>query len=169
MKNKKAEIFLIIISICLFYFALSFFITNQNFSSSSFPYYTYLAKSFLSGKLNVVPAGISFELSRFHNQYFLYWGPAPVLFVIPFYLLFGQATSDVLYTLVAGLLNVAVFYLLIKEFIKYFKLSVSLSDTLFVFLSFALASPNIFLSVVGSIWPTSRIISLFSICFILNF
>jgi len=112
------------------------------------------------GKLNVIPNGTNFELSRFHNQYFLYWGPAPVLFVIPFYLIFGLATSDVLYTLVAGLLNVIIFYLLIQEFIKYFRLTVRLSDTLFVFLSFAFASPNIFLSVVGKIWPTSQIVSI---------
>jgi hypothetical protein len=87
----------------------------------------------------------------------MYWGPAPILFVLPFYLFSHLQASDMLYTAIAGTANVALFYGVMQEFKKYFHISLSLMADTFLLLSFALASPNFFLSVGGQIWYTCQI------------
>ena len=102
-------------------------------------------------------------MSLFNGKQYLNWGPAPILFILPFYLFFGDKTSDVFYTLVAGVGNVILFYLLVSEFKKYFKLSISYFSEVFIIISFAFASPNFYLSLGGRIWHTEQIVATFYI------
>jgi hypothetical protein len=161
MKNirlKYISIFTILF-IGVFYVVLSWVVNHGNFSITEFPYYTFLAKSLLLGKLSVQPVQTNFELSFFNNQYFLYWGPGPVLFVLPYYLIFGNFASDIIYTLSAGILVIVVFFFLLSEFVSYFKLKVTVFDRLFILLNLAFCSPNLFLAVGGKIWASSQIIA----------
>jgi len=87
----------------------------------------------------------------------MYWGPAPSLFVLPFYLFFHVQASDVLYTAIGATMNVILFYFVMQEFRKYFNISLSLMAEVFLLLSFSLASPNFFLSIDGGIWFTNQI------------
>jgi len=157
--SNKFKIIVVLLFAIFIYFLLCLFINKHIFGISNFPYYTDLVKSLLNGKLNVISPN-HFEQSFFNGKWYLYWGPAPVLFILPFFLIFGSATSDILYTLAAGVLNIILFYFLTEEFVKHFKLRVALFDKFLVILSFAFASPNLSLSVVGQIWPTSQVISI---------
>jgi hypothetical protein len=96
----------------------------------------------------------------------MYWGPAPVLLILPFYVLFRLQASDVLYTAIAGIVNVVLFYFVMQEFKKFFHLSLSLVAEAFLLLSFGLASPNFFLSVAGTVWFTAQI---FAVTYLLLF
>lgn len=52
-------------------------------------YYWMLGDAFLSGHTYVLPGGL-FDMSFFHGQYYLYWGPVPVVMVyVPIKLLTG--------------------------------------------------------------------------------
>jgi hypothetical protein len=97
------------------------------------------------------------DLSFFQKKWYMYWGPAPVLFILPFYLALHLKASDVLYTAIAGTANSALFYGVMQEFKKYFHISHSLIADTFLILSFALASPNFFLSIDGKIWYTCQV------------
>src|SRR6185437_16159547 len=75
----------LIIFFCFMIYVVLFFIIGKNlFSSSNYPYYNYLIKAFTDGKLSL-DSPMTYDLSLFKGQYYMYWGPAPALFILPFY------------------------------------------------------------------------------------
>src|SRR3990167_5000223 len=111
-----------ILVIVIIYLIFSQLITGNIFKLSYYPYYTFLLDSFSQGKL----------------------------FIYPFYL--SGIKSDVFYTLIAGILNVFLFSLLLKEFLLNFKIKLSKFKEFFLVLCFAFISQNFFLSLNGRIW-----------------
>lgn len=158
-------------TVCAIYVYFAARISGSLFASTDHNYYTYLLDSFLHGRVNVNPPS-HYDLSLFQNKWYLYWGPAPVLFVLPFYLISHLQASDILYTLVGGASNVILFYFVMQAFKRYFNISLSLMAEAFLLFSFGLASPNFVLSLNGDIWFTSQIFAttyllLFYLCFFL--
>jgi hypothetical protein len=125
---------------------------------TSTAYYNDLITSLLHGRTDLVTS-VTYDLSHYHGKWYLYWGPTPALFVLPFYALGGPQVSDVLYDLVAGLLGVAVFSGCVVEFLRYARLKVSTFTVLFVVLNFAFASPSFFLATGGTIWFVNQVIA----------
>ncbi len=147
------------LAIGVVYFYFSARITGNIFKPSDTNYYTYLLEAFVHGRVNVTPPS-TYDLSFFQDKWYLYWGPAPVLLIWPFYLIWHIHTSDVLYTALAGLANVGIIFLCIREMKRYFNLSLSLAAEILLLLSFAFASPNFFLSLSGQIWFSSQIFAM---------
>jgi hypothetical protein len=139
------------------YFYCAGLITHNVFAPTPVAYYNYLLDAFFHGRTNVTNTLIQSDLSQFENKWYLYWGPAPVLLVLPFYLVAHLQASDVLYTAIGGMVNVALFCGVMQEFKKYFQISLSLMAEAFLVLSFGLASPNFFLATAGTIWHTNQI------------
>ena len=162
-KKRYRVVFLCCLIVGLIYFYCAICITQSDdlfvshsksvFAPTNFDYYTYLLDAFFHGRTNVTPLN-QYDLSLFENKWYLYWGPAPILFILPFYLLSHLQASDVLYTTIGGAANVMLFSSVMQAFKKYFGLSLSLMGESFLVLSFGLASPNFFLSVDGQICPT---------------
>lgn len=148
-------IFVCIVGIYLIYL----FLCNVSLGVTGTSYYNLLVDAFLHGRTNIIPGSTTFDLSEVQGKWFMYWGPSPVFFVLPFYLLFGITVSDVLYVFMAGLLNIVVFYVLIKEFSKYFQLKLTYFLQVFMVVSFAIASPNFLLSLSGGIWYGNQVMS----------
>ncbi len=142
----------------LFYVACSLLIFKSVFSKTAFPYYNYLLDAFFHGRLNLL-SPILLDLSVFQEKLFMWWGPAPSLFILPFYLVSGTNASDVLYTLLAGTLNITLLFFTIKEFVIYFKLRISYFSIIFIIVSFALISPNFSLSLLAGVWSTYQTIA----------
>jgi hypothetical protein len=160
--NINLRITIVLLIILIVYLLFSIIIKGDIFVQTAYAYYTYLLTSLSNGQLNIVsPTNI--DLSFFNGKQYLNWGPAPIVFIFPFYLLFGDKASDVFYTLVAGISNVVLFYLVIREFKKYFKLKLSYFTEAFIILSFAFTSPNFYLSLGGRIWHTEQIVATFYI------
>ena len=159
---------LILLSITIIYVLFSIKIKGDIFVSTAYSYYTFLVTSLFHGQLSITSPTI-IDLSIFNGKLYLNWGPGPIVFILPFYLFFGDKTSDVFYTLVAGISNIILFYLLINEFKKYFQLKISYFSEVFILLSFAFASPNLYLSLGGRIWHTEQIVATFYILLFLLF
>jgi hypothetical protein len=155
-RYRDAVPWLVLLTVGVVYFYFSLRITGNMFTPTHTNYYMYLLDAFVHGRVNVTPPS-TYDLSLYHGRWYLYWGPAPLLLLWPFYLLWGLNASDVLYTLLAGLANVVLIYLCIREMKRYFSLTLSLMAEAFLILSFAFASPNFFLSLTGKIWFTSQI------------
>ena len=162
-KNKsfshfKKPIFglLVCLIICSIYFCFANYITANIFATTIRNYYSYQLDAFFHGRVYVT-TGARYDLSVFQGKKYLYWGPAPVLFILPFYLISHLQASDVFYTLVGGAANVVFFYLLVQAFKEYFGIPLSLFAEAFLVFSFGLASPNLVLSLSGKIWFTSQI------------
>ena len=75
------------------------------FATTTRNYYIYLLDAFFHGRVDVTPPA-TYDLSLFEGRWYLYWGPAPVLFVLPFYLLSHLQASDVVFTMMGGIINV---------------------------------------------------------------
>jgi hypothetical protein len=164
-RYRDAVPWLVCLTIGVVYFYFSRRFTGDIFKSTGINHYIYLLDAFVHGRVNVTPP-IKYDLSLYHGKWYLYWGPAPVLFLWPFYLIGGVHASDVLFTLLGGLANVVLIYLCIREMKRYFSMSLSLMAEAFLLLSFAFASPNFFLSLFGRIWFTQQI---FATTFLLLF
>src|SRR6266849_4909568 len=155
-KIRHFTILFLCFIVCVIYFRFSAFISKNIFKPTIRDYYNYLLDAFFHGRVNVTSPS-QYDLSFFQNKWYMYWGPAPVLFVLPFYLFSHLQASDVLYTAIGGTMNVVLFYFVMQEFRKYFNISLTLIAEVFLLLSFSLASPNFFLSVDGRIWFTNQI------------
>jgi len=162
---RDAVVWLVCLAIGVVYCYFSIHITGNIFAPTHLNDYTYLLDAFVHGRVNVTPPS-TYDLSLYHGKWYLYWGPAPILLLWPFYLIWGVNASDVLYTLLGGLTNVVLIFLCIRQMKRYFNLSLSLIAEVFLLLSFAFASPNFFLSLTGEIWFTSQI---FATTFLLLF
>src|SRR6266567_1857712 len=118
-KNTNLVAFLLCITVGAIYFSFSVHITNNIFAPTYANYYTYLLDAFFHGRTNVTSPS-QYDLSLFQNKWYLYWGPAPALFILPFYLFSHLQASDIIYTAIAGTVNVALFYFVMQEFKKHF-------------------------------------------------
>lgn len=155
-RYRDAVPWLVLLAVGVVYYYFSQSITGDILIPTHTNYYMYLLDAFVHGRVNVTPPS-TYDLSLYHGRWYLYWGPAPLLLMWPFYLIGGLNASDVLYTMLAGLANVVLIYVCIREMKRYFNLSLSLMAEVFLILSFAFASPNFFLSLTGKIWFTSQI------------
>ena len=98
------------------YFCCAEFIMKNVFAPTNNDYYTYLLDAFFHGRTNITPPPSQSDLSLFENKLYLYWGPAPVLLILPFYLISHLQASDILYTAIGGTINVALFYGVMQAF-----------------------------------------------------
>src|SRR3990167_6772695 len=148
-----------IIFIIAYYISVSLIINGNLFKLSQTPYYTYLLEAFSKNRLDLDPMYGGFDLSNFDDKWYMYWGLSPSLFILPFYLIWGIKSSDILYTLIAGIVNVVLFFKIIEFVDKYFHLNKSTFIKFFVLINFALISPNFYLSLSGRIWHTNQIVA----------
>lgn len=158
MKNKNSvqviKFFLVIFIIYIFYS----FLVGKHLSFPVLPYYNYLIDSLFHGKVDLVINNTK-DISIYNSKNYMYWGPAPILLILPFYLFGGVHSNDVLYTLIFGLLNVIIFYLALKQFNIFFKNKISQINIFLITASFALSSPNFYLSLGGRVWHTYQIVA----------
>lgn len=161
--NIFVRVFVLTVLIYFIFAAIENIKVNQTslFSARNFAYYNYIIDAFLHGRTNLIGTHSLHDLSVFNHKYYMYWGPAPILFILPFYILFGLHASDIFYTVLAGICNVVLFYFVIKEFIYYFKLKITENSQLVLLVNFAFVSPHLFLSTYAGIWHTNQIIALF--------
>ena len=150
---------------CIVYCTFSMLSTGNIFMPTHTNYYIYQLDAFAHGRVNVMPP-YTYDLSLYHNKWYLYWGPAPVLLLWPFYVLWGLYASDVFFTMLGGLANVILITLCVHRMKQYFHISLSPMANIFLLASFAFASPNFALSLAGGIWATSQI---FATTFLLLF
>src|SRR5947209_6946384 len=140
----RKKIYLVACLFCLtvgaIYFSCAGLITHNVFVPTDAAYYNYLLDAFFHGRTNVTNTPNLLDLSLFENKWYLYWGPAPVLLVLPFYLISHLQVSDVLYDIICGTVNVVLFYAVMQEFKESFQISLSFTAEVFLVISFRLAS-----------------------------
>jgi len=158
---KKLSTFevLTLFVLSLFYGGLLYIIHKNLSAYSQFPYYNFLVDAFLNLRTHVLPNQV-YDLSLYLGKYYLYWGPAPILLILPFYLLGGIFRNDIVYTFVFSLVNVYLFYFLIFDLNTAFKLKLKAFFISTLIVTFAITSPNFFLAFGGRIWMTNQVISI---------
>lgn len=150
---------LFILLCVLGYAATSFQITHNFLAASPTNYFTLLSQAVLNGRLDILPQTSTHDLTLWAGRWYLYWGPSPLLLVLPFVAFPRLFASDVWQTLLAGILSAIAFGFLVRAFVRTFSLSITSSAEAAIILSFAFASPNFYLSLAGGIWGMSQVIA----------
>lgn len=124
------------------------------------PFYNNLIDALFHGRTDIHTPFLNIDLLYFRNKVYLQWGPSPVLFILPFYLIGGTLTSDILYAVLAGVINVMLFYYVLQEFSKYFSIKLSRFLKIVLVSNFAFISPTFFLIFRTGIWSVYQLIGI---------
>ncbi|MBI3380082.1 hypothetical protein HY029_04970 [Candidatus Gottesmanbacteria bacterium] len=131
------------------------------FPKTSRDFFTSLSYSFLHGKLDIPnPRYSPNDLSFYDGKNYLYWGPLPAILLLPASFLWGKNLSDIFYTVIFGTLNVLLMYILFYEFKLFEKLKISTGNLILMTFCFAFGTIHFYLSILGTVWFSSQIISL---------
>lgn len=119
-------------------------------------YFTRLSESFIRGRLYVTehPSWMN-ELIPIADKYFVVYPPMPAVILIPYVFLFGKSVSQSLFSILLGVANVGLIYILLK------RIGFSLKTTILVTVLFAFGTNHWFLASVGSAWYMAHITALF--------
>jgi hypothetical protein len=141
------------------YVLTSWWLGGTIFRPSRYDYYTLLMDAVADGHLWITPGQRSPDLVTFEARNYMYWGPTPLLFVAPFFLIRNGLQHDVAYTLAAGSVNIVVFLLMMREAARSLGVTLTAQRAGLVALLFAFASPQFYLSMQGRIWHTNQVIA----------
>ncbi len=147
--------------ICFIYIGFNGIMYPTMFSIGQYPYYNYFIDGLLHNRLDFDKPWQTMDLSYYHGKWYIFWGISAIFFIFPFYFVQGIKTSDVFYTFIAGLANIVLFFFLIKEFSRTFNLNLERIHIICAVISFALASPNLYLTEAAAVWHTSQILCIF--------
>lgn len=124
-------------------------------------YFNPLAKSFLSGRLDIPNPIENHDLSYFNGKWYPYWGPLPALLLIPFHLIMGRFIPVDYLAIVFGSLGVILIYLIIKRINnEYFVGRISEKLILLLAVFFAFGTSQIYISTRSGVWFVSQVVSM---------
>jgi len=128
--------------------------------TSHYPYFNYLADSFLHGQLNfrIIPPTTTHDLVFFENKFFAYWPPFPAILFMPFIAIFGVNFPDILFTLIIGSLSVSLIVILLAELNEKFIISLDKYKQGLLVIFFAFGTPYITMVPLGRVWFTSLVL-----------
>lgn len=150
-------IFLLTLFIYIFFagrFHFSFPVTIYN-------YFSFLAETFLRGSLAFISSPpFLHDLISFGGKIYMYWGPAPVFLILPFVFLFGKGISDALYTSIIASFSPLILYLVLSQIQKLELIKISNLQKIILCIFFAFGTVHFYLSIIGTVWFTSQVISI---------
>lgn len=116
-----------------------FFASLRILQSASFiqeNHYVGLAVSLLHSKFDINPAQYSAvgDSAFFNNKYYVYFGPAPAILLLPFVLLFGTAISQQIISILLFLLDFYLIYKIARS------CQITISDSLWLVIFFMFGS-----------------------------
>lgn len=150
----------ILLFISILYVIFTLGINKKSLGPTPVGYYNPLIDALLHGRVNIFFPH-HFDLSWFRGKWYMYWGPAPVVFILPFFFAGGLFASDITYVLIAGIANIFMFDLVLHTTKTYFHISLSFISELLLLFSFAIVSPNFYLSLSGNVWATEQLVGIF--------
>ena len=152
----------VVFSVTAILYALSASLAIQEQSGA--PHYVYLADAFAHGRLHLAarpPNAVENDWTLFQGQWSVSFPPVPALLMLPFVAIAGLDFNDVIFTLLFGALNVALFYQMLplvgRQLSRPFEISSAARVGLT--LAFGFGTVHWWLSTNGQVWFTAQIIA----------
>jgi len=144
----------------IYAFSAAPFIEQQSDS----PHYVYLADAFLHGRSYIAPDPpdpMHNDWSYYDRKWYVAFPPMPAFLMLPFVFVFGREFNDVIFTLLFGAINVALFYHLIPIAAASFQISIPIGkySRILLTLVFGFGTNHWWLSCAGQVWFTAQIIA----------
>lgn len=130
---------------------------------SGAPHFVYLADAFLHGQtaFEARPPDYDDNWTFYEGAWSVSFPPAPAVLMLPFVAIWGKGLNDVLFTLLLGALNVAIFYELVPLVAKRVvgKDAMDFAYRVGLTLAFGFGTVHWWLSVNGQVWFTAQIVA----------
>jgi len=138
------------------------------FDQSPYPYFNYLADAYIHGQFHfrLEPPSLH-DLIVLNDKIYAYWPPFPAIILMPFVAIFGVNFSDVLFNIILGSVNAALFSILLNELNKKNIISIDQIKHALLVIFFAFGTVYITVVPLGKVWFTSHVVSIF--CVLLMF
>ncbi len=123
-------------------------------------YFSPLAKSFLSGRLDIPNPIVKTDLSLFRGKWYLYWGPLPALLLIPGQIILGRFFPPAYLSFLFAGLSIGVVYLILERLRQLF-IGKDLSGTnMAVFLLFfAFGTSFLYIATRSGTWDVAQTVT----------
>lgn len=127
---------------------------------SYYPYFNYLADSFLHGQFHfrIIPPTSTHDLVFFDNKIFAYWPPFPAILFMPFIAIFGLNFPDILFTIIIGSLSVSLIVILLTELNEKSIISLDKYKQGLLVIFFAFGTAYLTMVPLGRVWFTSLVL-----------
>lgn len=135
------------------------------FHQSQAPQFVYQAMAFLHGQtaLLVNPPNLN-DWARVGSRWFVSFPPFPAVAMMPFVALFGYQFNDVSFTVFFAALNVALFFLVLRQLSEAGESGRSEREDALLALLFAFGTVNFYCSIRGEVWFTAEVLGVTLTC-----
>lgn len=117
------------------------------FNQSLAPHYVYLADAFLKRQLHIDTPVIFLDLILFQERLYVPSPPMPSVLMMPFVFAKGTTLSDISFCVILGALNVSLVQKIFNQ--------------RWLTLFFALGTPHLYFSILGSVWFQAQLTAIF--------
>ncbi len=124
-------------------------------------YFNPIARSLLSGRLDIPNPGQTYDLVPFGGKWYTVWGVLPAVFLIPAQIIKGRYVPPVYLSVLFASLNITLFYLLLKRVKEEFFPSLKTADTIVLLIFYAFGTTQFYVGTLGSVWHVSQMVSSF--------
>jgi hypothetical protein len=131
---------------------------------SGAPHFVYLADAFNHGNLVLEarpPEWEENDWTEYEGEWSVSFPPAPAILMMPFVAISGKSFNDVIFTLILGAFNAALFFELVPRVGNHLteKIDVSKPTQIFITIGFAFGTIHWWLSSFGQVWFTAQIVA----------
>ncbi|MCL4415286.1 MAG: hypothetical protein M1365_01085, partial [Actinobacteria bacterium] len=153
----KKYLFFITLFVYLFFagkFQYQFSVTKTN-------YFILLSDAFLNGQshLRLIPQYLR-DLSLYNGKYYLYWPPLPAVLYLPIVALFGTNISDIFLLSITASVVPLLLFLSLEELKKSKIVILERKQILLLSLFLAFGTCFFSISILGTVWFTSQVVTL---------
>lgn len=150
-------VLLFLVTFCLYIF----FAGRWRFEFPVHPanYFSHFAYSLINGRIDLISSNWDHDLTIWQGKKYMYWGPSPVILILPFIKIFGVNFSDAFYTAVIASLTPLIFYLTLEELNKLKVIVINNFKKFLLSMFLAFGTVYFVISVNGGVWFTSQAIS----------
>jgi len=131
---------------------------------SGAPHFDYLADAFVHGKLVLEerpPGWEENDWTEYEGEWSVSFPPASAILMIPFVAVYGKSFNDVIFTLILGAFNAALYYELVPKIGKHLKerFETSKSTRIALTVAFVFGTVHWWVSSFGQVWFTAQIVA----------
>lgn len=153
-----------IICVYIFFLVLLIYIIVAGRCKFYFPtdpanYFSHLSLSLLNGRLDLINPSWDHDLSIYKGKLYTYWGPTPILLILPIIYIFGVNISDILYTAILSSSAPVIIYLFLGKMEELNLIQLSNIKKVIISLFFAFGTVYFSIAVRGGVWFTSQAVS----------
>ncbi len=141
------------------------FSDGKLFHQSQAPQFVYQAEAFLHGQtgLTVQPPNLN-DWARANGQWYVSFPPFPAVVMAPLVALWGFQFNDVSFTVFFAALNVALFFLALRQLSASGESARTERENTVLALLFAFGTVNFYCSIRGEVWFTAEVLGVTLTC-----